>query len=69
MNETGSTKMNFDAVKIFSTTVMRDRQVMGESITRWLDDNQSIEIADTIVTQSSDDAFHCLTVSIFYRVI
>lgn len=62
-------KMSFNSVKIFSTTVMRDRQVMGESITRWLEANQHIEIADTVVTQSSDDAFHCLTVAIFYRAV
>ncbi len=67
--DVSSEKMAFDSVKIFSTTVMRDRQAMGESITRWLEANQGIEIADTVVTQSSDDAFHCLTVAIFYRAL
>ena len=45
----------------------RDREVMGESITRWLRDNPSAEVLDKVVTQSSDREFHCLTITLFYR--
>jgi hypothetical protein len=57
----------FTGVKVFSTTLARDREVMGENITRWLKDNSGLEIVDKEVTQSSDKEFHCLTVTLFYK--
>jgi len=54
-------------VKIFSTTLARDREVLGETITRWLGEHPGIEILDKQVRQSSDREFHCLTVTLFYR--
>ena len=58
---------SFTGMKIFSTTLARDREQMGENITRWLTDNANLEIVDKIVTQSSDKEFHCLTITLFYR--
>jgi hypothetical protein len=57
----------FTGVKVFSTTLARDRETMGETITRWLRDNPGVEIIDRVVTQSSDKEFHCLTITLFYR--
>ena len=57
----------FTGVKVFSTTLARDREVMGESITRWLKENPDAEVVDKVVTQSSDKEFHCLTITLFYR--
>ena len=57
----------FTGVKVFSTTLARDREVMGEKITNWLKENPSAEIIDKEVTQSSDKEFHCLTVTLFYK--
>jgi len=57
----------FTGMKIFSTTLARDREAMGDNITRWLHDNAQLEIVDKIVTQSSDKEFHCLTITLFYR--
>jgi len=57
----------FTGVKVFSTTLARDREVMGEAITRWLRENPSAEILDKVVTQSSDKEFHCLTITLFFR--
>jgi hypothetical protein len=57
----------FTGVKVFSTTLARDREVMGEKITTWIKDNPSAEIVDKEVTQSSDKEFHCLTVTLFYK--
>jgi hypothetical protein len=57
----------FSGVKVFSTTLARDREQMGETITRWLKDHQDVEIVDKVVTQSSDKEFHCLTVTLFYK--
>ena len=58
---------NFTGVKVFSTTLARDRENMGENITRWLKENPNLEIVDKEVTQSSDKEFHCLTITLFYR--
>lgn len=59
--------IHFTGVKVFSTTLARDRENMGESITRWLRENPGIEILNKVVTQSSDKEFHCLTITLFYR--
>lgn len=59
--------IQFTGVKVFSTTLARDRENMGENITKWLKENQSLEIVDREVTQSSDKEFHCLTITLFYR--
>ena len=57
----------FTGVKVFSTTLARDRETMGETITRWLRDNPGVEVVDRVVTQSSDKEFHCLTITLFYK--
>ena len=59
--------LSFNGVKVFSTTLARDREVMGENITRWIKDNPGIEIVDRTVTQSSDKEFHCLSITLFYK--
>jgi hypothetical protein len=59
--------INFTGVKVFSTTLARDRENMGENITKWLKENSSLDVVDKIVTQSSDKEFHCLTITLFYR--
>ena len=57
----------FTGVKVFSTTLARERELMGETITKWIKDNPHADIVDKVVTQSSDKEFHCLTVTLFYR--
>jgi hypothetical protein len=57
----------FTGVKVFSATKAKEREDLGEQVTRWLRDNPSVQIADKIVTQSSDREFHCLTITVFYR--
>jgi hypothetical protein len=57
----------FTGMKVFSTTLARDREQMGDNITRWLAANENLEIVDKKVTQSSDKEFHCLTITLFYR--
>ncbi len=59
--------VSFTGVKVFSTTLARDREAMGESIGRWLAENPGLEIVDREVRQSSDREFHCLSITLFYR--
>ena len=59
---------SYSGVKVFSATKARERESLGERITDWLDANtQDIEVVDTVVTQSSDSEFHCLTITLFFR--
>jgi hypothetical protein len=56
----------FNGVKVFSATMAPERDNLGDKITNWLKDHPQCEVVDTIVTQSSDEAFHCLAITIFY---
>lgn len=57
----------FDGVKVFSATKAREREELGEIITKWLQDHSDYTVVDHVVTQSSDNEFHCLTVTIFFK--
>lgn len=59
--------MDFTGVKVFSTTLARDRDQLSDRITAWLREHPEIEMVDQVVTQSSDKEFHCLTFTFFYR--
>jgi hypothetical protein len=54
--------------KVFTATKAKDREELGEMLTRWIRDNPRARILDKIVTQSSDSEFHCLTITIFYEM-
>jgi hypothetical protein len=59
----------FDGVKVFSSTMAGDRALLGERVTAWLAQNANHRIVDLVVTQSSDARFHCIAVSVFYRIV
>ncbi len=58
--------MQFDGVKVFSATKAKERELLGERLTQWIDANPNIKVVDTVVTQSSDHEFHCLTITVFF---
>jgi hypothetical protein len=57
----------FNGVKVFSATMAKARDALGEQVTAWLSSVPHREVVDTVVTQSSDEAFHCIAITIFYR--
>jgi hypothetical protein len=59
--------VTFTGVKVFSATKAREREELGETITRWIRANADLEVVDKVVSQSSDDEFHCLSIVFFYR--
>lgn len=59
--------MQFNGVKVFSATKAREREELGETITRWLAEHPGVELVDTQVRQSSDREFHCVTIILFYN--
>jgi hypothetical protein len=60
--------MMFSGVKVFSATKHKERDELGETVTRWLSNQRGrIDIVDKIVTQSSDSEYHCVTITVFYN--
>ncbi|GAB4292679.1 MAG: hypothetical protein Kow0090_06720 [Myxococcota bacterium] len=59
--------VQFDGCKVFSATLARDRDSLGETVTRWIQENKELEIVDYEVRQSSDKEFHCLSIILFYK--
>ena len=57
----------FNGVKVFTATKAREREALGEVVTEWIRSNPAYEVTDTVVTQSSDSEFHCLTITLFYQ--
>ena len=61
------TTAKFNGVKVFSATMAQERENLGEKLTAWIREHSNFEIVDTIVTQSSDEAFHCLAITVFFN--
>ncbi len=55
--------------KVFTATKAKDREELGEVLTRWIQNNPRAKILDKIVTQSSDSEFHCLSITVFYEML
>ncbi len=49
-------------MKVFSSTMHRDRDALGERVTDWLRSNAKLKINEIRTLQSSDTEFHCVTV-------
>jgi len=62
--------MVIHGIKTFTGTKAGERSSLGEKATEWLEGQYAkagFEVVDKIVTQSSDNEFHCLTITLFYK--
>jgi len=59
--------VKFNGVKVFSATMVADRDQLGEKVTAWIAANPNKKVTDIIVTKSSDEAFHCIAITVFYH--
>jgi hypothetical protein len=59
-------KNKFNSVKVFSATMAQERDQLGEKLTAWIAERPHLKIVDKVVTQSSDEAFHCLAITLFF---
>lgn len=60
----------FTGVKVFSASVFGLRATLDAAVTQWLAAARrrpSFELVDVVIRQSSDEAFHCLSIVIFYK--
>ena len=59
--------IKFNGVKVFSATMVADREQLGEKVTAWMQTHNSTKkVTDIVITQSSDEAFHCIAITVFY---
>jgi hypothetical protein len=56
----------WNAVKVFSGTTSHSRADLGERVTAWMRENK-VQVVEARVLQSSDMAFHCITIVVFYQ--
>jgi hypothetical protein len=56
----------FNGVKVFSATMFAERDRLGDRVTDWISGNPHLKVTEMIVTQSSDAAFHCVAITVFY---
>ena len=56
-----------NGVKVFSATKMQDRDRLGEVVTDWIRANPDVDIEDIVITQSSDNEFHCLAITLLFN--
>ena len=58
--------VKFNGVKVFSATMVADRDQLGEKVSAWLASHTQYKVTHMVVTQSSDEAFHCIAITVFY---
>jgi hypothetical protein len=58
----------FNLVKVFSATKMKEREAIGEQVTAWIAANPTARILRAQVLQSSDAEFHCFSIVLFCSV-
>jgi putative lipoic acid-binding regulatory protein len=61
---------SFNGCKVFCATMFHQRQVLGEQVTEWLEaarKRPGFSLVDVLVRQSSDEAYHCLSIVIFFN--
>lgn len=62
----GRAAAGFNGLKVFSATMFADRDRLGERVTEWIAGHPACELTEIVVTQSSDDSFHCIAFTVFY---
>lgn len=56
-----------NGVKVFSASLAKDRNALGDVVTDWLQNNRNLEVYERQVLQSSDSEFHCVTIVLWWR--
>jgi hypothetical protein len=56
----------FNGIKVFSATMLAQREQLGDTVTAWIASRRDLQIRDIVVTQSSDAQFHCVSAVVFF---
>ena len=57
----------YTVCKVFTATTFSARDGLGERATAWLHEHPELEVVEARAVQSSDNAFHCLTIVLLLR--
>ena len=61
----------FNGVQVFAATMVHQRATLGEQVTAWLEEARrtrtGFEVVDIVVRQSSDEAYHCISIVVFFN--
>ncbi len=60
------TRMAFHGVKVFSSSLYKERSPICDMVTQWMTDNPGLSVVDHQVRQSSDCDHHCFTIVLFF---
>lgn len=60
--------IGYDGVEVFAATMKQERDGLGEKVTAFIARVRAGggDVSATTVTQSSDHAFHCFVITVFY---
>jgi hypothetical protein len=62
---------SFTGIQVFSATTHAQRHSLGETVTAWLETARTqrpgFQLVDIEVRQSSDHAYHCITICLLYN--
>jgi hypothetical protein len=56
----------WQGVQVFSATMAKERTELGEKVERWIRDNK-VDVVETVVAQSSDSEYHCISITVFFN--
>lgn len=59
--------LSFNGVKLFTATLSADRERLGTRVTDWIAGNPQSTVTEIVVTQSSDSAYHCIALTVFFH--
>lgn len=58
--------LGINGFQVFSATMYAQRAQLGETVTAWITAHPAITPVEMTVVQSSDAAFHCVTIVVGY---
>jgi hypothetical protein len=59
--------IQYNGVKVFSASKAEEREQLGERVTAWLGLHPEVDVRRIQTLQSSDKAFHCITIVVMYQ--
>ena len=59
--------LQFNGVKVFTASKAEEREYLGDRATAWMELHPDLDIRKIQTLQSSDRAFHCISIVVFYQ--
>lgn len=59
--------IQYNGMKVFSASKAEEREALGERVTVWLTAHPEVEVRKIQTLQSSDKAFHCISIVVLFQ--